>query len=133
MNTKEPSKKASQPLREGSPAVPSMLWDGDCGFCRRWIEKWRKVTGSRVRYEPYQEVIDRYPQLTRSQCRKAVQLVMTDGTVFSGAHAVFKALSLAGKRHGVPLWLYENIPLFDRMSEAFYQFVSRNRSFLSEK
>jgi predicted DCC family thiol-disulfide oxidoreductase YuxK len=31
-----------------------MLFDGDCGFCRRWIGKWKELTGDRVRYAPYQ-------------------------------------------------------------------------------
>ena len=33
---------------------PILVYDGECGFCRRWIERWRVVTGDRVVYLPYQ-------------------------------------------------------------------------------
>jgi predicted DCC family thiol-disulfide oxidoreductase YuxK len=108
-----------------------MLYDGDCGFCRHWIEKWRRITGGRVRYAPYQEVLAAYPELTQKQCEESVQLVMADGTVFSGAHAVFKTLALAGKHYGVPLWFYEHVFPFDRVSERLYSFIARRRSSLS--
>lgn len=138
---------------------PTMLFDGDCDFCRHWIEKWRKWTGDKIRYEPYQKKLAEYPQvtasdvtgsardlmqdlpvvmprargdpkgqpLTETQCRHAVQLVMPDGVIFSGAHAVFKALDLAG-RYGFLLRWYYRIPLFGRMAEWLYQIVARNRS-----
>ena len=40
---------------------PLMAFDGDCGFCRFWIERWRGATGSKVDYEPYQKVASQYP------------------------------------------------------------------------
>ena len=43
---------------------PIMLYDGDCGFCKHWIEKWEKITGDYVRYKPYQNALADYPQLT---------------------------------------------------------------------
>ena len=40
----------------GQRHTPIMLFDGDCGYCRRWIEKWHKLTGESLSYEPYQKV-----------------------------------------------------------------------------
>ncbi len=110
--------------------IPIMLFDGDCGFCRRWIEKWRKATAPRVAYEPYQKELMNYPQLSEAQCREAVQLIMPDGTVLSGAKAVLKALQIGGKDEGL-FWSYEHVPLFAPAAEWCYRLVAHNRTFFS--
>lgn len=117
--------------QDGSKLLPIMLYDGDCGFCRHWVEKWRLITGKSLQYQPYQKVITGYPQVTENECRKAVRLIMPDGAVFSGAQAVFKAFALAGKCESL-LWLYEHIPLFGPLSEFVYQSIARSRRLLSK-
>lgn len=114
----------------GADSTPVMLYDGDCGFCRAWIGRWRAVTGDAVRYEPYQTALPAYPRLTEEACRRAVQLVMPDGSVRSGAHAVFTALA-RGKGGGRLLRCYERLPLFGRIAEAVYGLVARHRPLLS--
>jgi predicted DCC family thiol-disulfide oxidoreductase YuxK len=111
--------------------VPVMLYDGDCAFCQRWIEKWRRITGERVRYEPFQKALVDFPQLTAEQCRTAVQLILPEGQVFSGAHAVLKALALGG-RYGRLLRTYECSSSFGKISEWSYQLVAGHRSFISK-
>ncbi|MBI4352034.1 MAG: DUF393 domain-containing protein [Elusimicrobia bacterium] len=111
--------------------TPIMLYDGDCAFCRGWVEKWRGATGGAVRYEPYQLAGRDYPQVTAAQCAEAVQLILPGGAVFSGAYAVFKALALGGKRSW-PLWFYEKAPLFGPAAEWFYRLVARHRTFFSK-
>lgn len=110
--------------------TPIMLFDGDCGFCRRWIRRWQALTGPLVRYAPYQEALAAYPQVTRRQCEEAVRLILPDGSVLSGAHAVFKALALAG-RYAWLLRLYEKAPLFAPAAERCYQLVAHHRVFFS--
>lgn len=107
-----------------------MLYDGDCPFCLRWIKKWQVVTGTHISYFPYQEVLANYPEVNEEQCRKTVRLILPDSTVFSGAHAVFKALALAGRYRSL-LWSYQHFPLFARLSEWFYGLVARHRLFFS--
>jgi len=117
-------------MDKNSYRAPVMLFDGECGFCRGWIKKWNRITGELVSYEPYQEALPRFSEVTRKQCEEAVQLIMPGGKVYSGAHAVFKTLALSGK-HPLPLRLYEKLPLFGRVSELFYQLVARHRIFFS--
>ncbi len=112
-----------------TPDRPTMLWDGDCGFCGRWIRRWKKVTGEAVAYHPYQEVIGDFPQLTAEQCTRAVQLVMPDGRVFHAAHAVLQALACAGRARRL-LALYRRSRCFRAVAEAAYRFVAANRSWL---
>jgi lipase maturation factor 1 len=117
-------------MKADAEPCPTMLFDGDCGFCRRWIRKGKELTGDRVCYAPYQETLPRYPQLTEEQCAAAVQLIMPDGAVFSGAHAVFRALDLGG-RYRWPRRLYERHPLFARVAEGLYRLVAHHRVFFS--
>ena len=58
-----------------------LVYDGDCAFCRRWIARWRRVTGERVEYGPYQEVAGRFPALPLERLQSAVQLIEPDGRV----------------------------------------------------
>ncbi len=114
-----------------SKNMPVMLYDGDCGFCQYWVEKWRKNTYGRIRYEAYQRALENYPKITEEECREAVQLVMPDGKVSSGAAAVFGAFKASGRRN-LFVWFYEHVILFDKLSEFLYKFIARNRALLSK-
>lgn len=108
---------------------PTMLWDGDCGFCFRWIQRWRKATGDAVEYHAYQEVIQNFPQVKEEDCKQAVQLVLPDGRVLKAAHAVLQSLAIGG-RHQWMLKLYERSRAFRWLTETAYRFVAHNRSWL---
>lgn len=114
----------------GPTKIATMLYDGDCAFCKHWVEKWRNQTGNVVRYAPYQSELTNFPQLSEAACKQAVQLILPDGTVFSGAKAVFKALALNGKTE----WLniYEKIPFLGGLFEWSYQIVAHNRTTFSK-
>ena len=73
---------------------PILIWDGTCGFCRIWVDYWRRSTGDRIEYLTSQEVGGRFPQIPPEAYREAVQLVRPDGTVVSGALAVFESLGM---------------------------------------
>lgn len=105
---------------------PTLLYDADCGFCTRWVERWHTQTGDAVEYAPYQTHGHHFPQVTTEAARQAVQLVMVDSTVYSAAEAVFRTLALGG-HHRYLLWLYQNFPLFAPISERVYHFVATHR------
>ena len=110
--------------------TPVMLYDGDCGFCMRWIRWWERLTYGKVSYRSYQEAGREYPQVTDEKCKESVQLIMPGGRVFSGAHAVFKTLELSGK-YKFFHFFYDHLPLFGRISEWAYQWVAHHRMLLS--
>ena len=108
-------------------STPLMLWDGDCGFCRAWIVYWRQLTGEGVEYKAYQGELERFPEIPKESFQKAVALVLPDGEVRHGAHAVFTALAeVPGKRW--PLWSYEHVPGFALVTEAAYGLIARHRT-----
>jgi predicted DCC family thiol-disulfide oxidoreductase YuxK len=103
---------------------PVLLYDGNCGFCRIWVDYGRAVTGDRVEYAPSQEAGARYPQIPEEAFDKAVQLVRPDGSVVSGAQAAFEVLgpdSMGMHR------LYEWSGLFRTITEAGYRFIANHR------
>jgi predicted DCC family thiol-disulfide oxidoreductase YuxK len=53
---------AAETPADGS--LPLLIYDGDCGFCVYWARYWRKLTGDRVDYRPYQQVAAQYPEIT---------------------------------------------------------------------
>ena len=107
---------------------PVLVFDGDCAFCRAWVEYWQRLTGERVRYTPYQEIDSRFPDLPRKDFASAVTLFLPSGEVRSGANAVFSLLALVPRKSWM-LWLYVHIPGFAWIAEMAYRVVARHRSF----
>ncbi|MFZ5469505.1 MAG: lipase maturation factor family protein [Myxococcota bacterium] len=105
---------------------PLLVYDGECGFCRRWIDRWRVTVGEHIDFAPYQEVHARFPQVPREDFARAVHFI-EDGRITHGAQAVFRALS-QGSRGQKLLWAYERVPLFASVAELFYRFVARHRT-----
>lgn len=118
------------PLPKPPDRRPLMIYDGDCAFCKRWIKRWQCMTGERVDYATSVDVADRFPEIAPEQFAQAVLLVDEEGTVHSGAAAVYRALV------GVP-WLgwfdraYRRWTIFAKVSEWGYSLVARNRRFFS--
>jgi len=110
------------------PENPIVIFDGDCHFCRRWIERWRGLTGGAVDYAPFQEVAERFPEIPREDFEQAVHFIDSDGSVYRGAEAVFRSL---GRRARVWSWCYKHVPGFAPITETAYAFVARRRRFAS--
>ncbi len=107
------------------PAKPLLVYDGDCGFCKLWIARWREETGDAVEYQPLQEAAERFPEVPREEFERAVKLIEPDGSVRSGAAAVYGSLGAGGQ----PLnrWSYDHIPGFAAASELGYRFIASHR------
>jgi len=112
------------------PPKPLMIWDGDCHFCRRWIERWREITRDEVDYEISQKVGDRFPEIPREQFERSVIYIETDGAVYSGAEAVFRSLRCRSSKKWLA-WSYDRLPGFAPVSESLYKIISCNRRFAS--
>ena len=109
-----------------APGKPLLIFDGDCGFCRRWILRWKSWTAGRVDYAPSQEVGPRFPEIPPETFRDAVVLVTPDGRWFEGAEAVFGSLALAPGGAWM-LALYRGLPGFAPVTEFAYRLIARNR------
>jgi predicted DCC family thiol-disulfide oxidoreductase YuxK len=116
-------------LRVASPpGKPLLIWDGDCHFCRHWIERWKVETAGGVDYEKSQDVAGRFPEIPREQFQKSVVLIEPDGRVYTAAEAVCRSLRCRSR------WLqkaYERVPGFAAASEFAYGAIADHRTVAS--
>ena len=110
------------------PAKPMLIYDGECRFCCRWIGAWKAVTGDRVDYERSQAAGPRFPQIASEEFARAVHWVGADGSICSGAEAVFLALATATWYGRMALGIYRRVPIFARAAEAVYVWIAARRS-----
>src|SRR5882724_651409 len=108
------------------PPKPLMIWDGECHFCKRWIERWREITAGKVDYATYQEAAHQFPEIPVEQFKRAVGLIEPDGTAFFAAEAVYRSLRYRSSRKWLA-WSYDRIPGFAAISETAYRFIARHR------
>src|SRR2546430_71365 len=112
------------------PTKPLIIWDGECHFCRRWIERWREITRDAVDYAISQESAERFPEIPREQFERSLIYIETDGSVFLGAEAVFRSLRCRSSKKWLA-WSYDHVPGFAAVSESLYRIIAFNRRFAS--
>ena len=112
------------------PPKPLMIWDGECHFCRRWIERWREMTRDEVDYETSQNVADKFPDIPRERFERSVIVIEPDGTVFFGAEAVVRSIRSRASTRWLA-WSYDRVPGFAPLLEGFYGIIASNRRFAS--
>jgi predicted DCC family thiol-disulfide oxidoreductase YuxK len=110
------------------PSKPLMIWDGDCHFCRLWIERWRVLTAGEVEYEIYQKAATRFPEVPREQFQRSVIYIDNEGEVFFAAEAVYRSLRCRSSRRWMA-WSYDHVPGFAAISEVAYKIIARHRTF----
>ncbi|TMG96609.1 MAG: DUF393 domain-containing protein [Betaproteobacteria bacterium] len=113
-----------------SQARPTLVYDGDCGICRYWVDYWQGLTGERVIYRPYQEAAVDFPAIPLEAFEHAIQLIEPDGRIHSGAAATYRVLCHVPGR-GAWWWLYAHVPGFAAVSERSYAFIARRRGLLN--
>ncbi|MCH7743820.1 MAG: lipase maturation factor family protein [Proteobacteria bacterium] len=105
---------------------PLLIYDGDCAFCNYCVDFARIAAGHAVDFQPYQSVQAQFPGISEDEFRAAIQLVLPDGKIVTGAGAAFQTLLFKGS--GLWAWCYKYLPLFAWFSEKAYQFVARHRT-----
>jgi predicted DCC family thiol-disulfide oxidoreductase YuxK len=108
------------------PPKPLMIWDGECHFCKRWIERWREITAGEVDYVTYQEAANRFPEIPVEQFKRAVAFIEPDGKAFFAAEAVYRSLRCRSSRKWLA-WSYDHVPGFAAVSELAYKLIARYR------
>jgi predicted DCC family thiol-disulfide oxidoreductase YuxK len=110
------------------PPKPLLIWDGECLFCRRWIERWRDMTAGKVDYATAQEVAEKFPEISREDFERSVVLIGPDGQTYCGAEAVYRSLGCRSSKRWLA-WSYDHLPGFAQVSEFFYRIIARHRRF----
>ncbi len=83
-----------RPAVEGE--VPSIIYDAECAYCRRWASRFKKWGADRIELLPLQD--ERAVAMSGesvAELERAIHLVRPDSTVFKGANAVREILRYA--------------------------------------
>lgn len=107
-------------------AKPTLVYDGDCGFCTR-SARWVERLPVRAEIVPWQEADLSALRVTRERARHEVLWVAPGGRVFGGAAAVAELL----KQCGLPWRLLGSVlsaPVVRGLADIAYRWVSANRS-----
>jgi pimeloyl-ACP methyl ester carboxylesterase/predicted DCC family thiol-disulfide oxidoreductase YuxK len=118
---------ADEPFRFET-AQPVLLYDGECAFCRRQVERLRARVGDAVRFEPFQGALD-VGGVSARELARAVHFVDADGRVSSGAEAIYRTLAAGGR--ATRLWMYRHVPGFKALSEWGYRAIARHRGLIA--
>ncbi|HEY4300838.1 MAG TPA: lipase maturation factor family protein [Candidatus Didemnitutus sp.] len=110
---------------------PLVVFDGECGFCRLWAERWDQAWGDRIELVPSQLVRSRFPEVPAGDFDEALQLIDRDGRVYAGAEAVMRARSIGLGRRGIAGRIYEGVPGAAAVADAAYRCVAHNRPIFS--
>lgn len=113
-----------------APTHTTLLYDAECGFCRRQVRRWRRAIGDRATFASYQAAAPAYPEIPPERLARAVHLIRPDGAVLSGAEAVFELLAMRPALRPLRT-LYRALPPFAAISEWAYALVARHRSLVS--
>lgn len=105
--------------------TPSLVFDGNCGFCTRMLGWLRLIDRRRViESVPYQRPgVPESLGLTERQCAESLRWRGGDGRQVEGAEAVSAALAVA-LRTELPSRLYRRT---SGVQQRLYQWVAANR------
>ncbi len=106
----------------------TLVFDGECGFCRRSIEllrRWDKA--GRLSFVPFQDsgALAPLPKIPRAELEEAMHLVGPAGGVLKGASALPAILRLVPG--GAPLALLCRVPGVPGLLGRAYRQIARNR------
>jgi pimeloyl-ACP methyl ester carboxylesterase/predicted DCC family thiol-disulfide oxidoreductase YuxK len=119
--------RADRPFRFET-APPLFLFDGECGFCRRQVERLRARVGDAIRFEPFQSAGD-VAGVPEQELARAVHFVDSEGRVSAGAEAIYRTLAAGGR--ATRLWMYGHVPGFKALSELGYRAIARHRGLIA--
>lgn len=109
------------------PTPPFFLYDGECGFCQKWMQWLARRVRDRIEFIPSQSIEDLAALgLTREDVRTASYWVDEDGVAHRGHSSIAHALQHADgpwRLVGVAL----ELPLIRVVAAAAYRVIARNR------
>jgi predicted DCC family thiol-disulfide oxidoreductase YuxK len=110
-----------------APRRPILYWDGDCGFCRKWVDRWQESSGESVEYQTLQHAPSYVVEAAGGDPPQQIVLKLPDGTLLTGAHAALTAVQNGGLGAKFLLRLYERVPAFSTFTESFYRWIANHR------
>jgi predicted DCC family thiol-disulfide oxidoreductase YuxK len=104
-----------------------LVYDGDCGFCRRCVDFGHAYLPVMPRVSPWQDLDLADHGLTLDEVTRSVQLIGPNGLRASGARAVAVLLAVQPRLGWRALGKIMLVPPVSWAAEAVYQLIARNR------
>ena len=108
-----------------------VLYDGDCGFCSRWVPFWEHTLARRgFRIAPLQAdwVAEKFA-LSQDKLTADLRLLLAGGETRAGA-AVYRYL-MRRIWWATPLYLLSQLPILRNLFDAAYRAFADNRYWIS--
>ncbi len=110
------------------PAARTVIFDGECGFCRRWIRlgkklDWFKKIDWRARLDPGTAL--EFPQVSKAESLNRIVSIRPDGKTYGGFRAMRDIMLRLPASFLLALLMY--LPGVAWVGEPAYQWVSKNR------
>ncbi len=125
-STRSPEAALSFSPEPPPTAAATLIYDGDCEFCRRCAETARRRLGGKVEVLAYQEADLAVIGLTAGQTEDAAWWISENGERFGGHRCVAKALIEAEGAWRLLGRMLE-WPVISQVAGGVYRLVSRNR------
>ena len=119
--------KLAEPQLIEARQKPLLVFEGECGLCRRLALKWHEKTGEQIDFTPYNEIADNMQQISIEEFKKEIKLIYPEGRVYGGAAAAFKVIEHSKSPLRALSWIYNHTRAFDPIWEWVYKIVARNR------
>ncbi|PVW16209.1 thiol-disulfide oxidoreductase DCC family protein [Marixanthomonas spongiae] len=107
---------------------PVLVWDGECGFCKYWVIRWKSLTSGNIVYKTYQEVASQFQDIPIKEFKKASRLIETDGCVYSGPDSAYRSYTYTNKTWPWHNW-YTRYNWFATLSDHGYNYIAKHRPF----
>ncbi|MGE4550183.1 MAG: DCC1-like thiol-disulfide oxidoreductase family protein, partial [Opitutales bacterium] len=115
---------------EDTPEKPLLIYDEECRFCVRCVERLKHDIGEAIEYSPFQDRQKRPASVPDKDYEQAVHLfVPGEDSPCRGAQAIYRALAI-GKKPAL-FFLYKRLPYFARAAEVVYRVVAKRRQGMS--
>lgn len=114
------------------PCKPILYWDGECGFCRRWVERWHSTTGDAVEYRTLQGAPPEVVAAAGGASLERIVLRRGDGSLATGAAAALTSLAPHDPDARWLLAAYRRVPFFRSVAETCYRWVAEHRGLCGE-
>ena len=110
----------------------TLVYDGDCSFCRRWVARiaGRDQSGTfEFATRQTEGLTQRFPKLVEGDFNTGMRLITPDGTVHVGADAAYQIVRRLRYWRRIA-WLY-HVPGTHWFTRTVYAWIAANRQSLS--
>ena len=116
------------------PRVSTLVYDGDCSFCRRWVARIaRRDRKGEFEFVARQTegLTQRFPKLVEGDFNAGMRLITPDHAIYVGADAAYRIARRLRYWRGIA-WLY-HVPGIHWLTRAVYAWIAAHRQSLGGK